>query len=445
MTRIVPGPRLLWVCGFIGVPLLTTLGLRPDWAVGIFATLLGTLIFVLIDLQRGVVALRPLSIELPKRNNLFLGRPAELELRLHNPAKRKRPARVGLNAPAEIKSENEVVDVSLPSESETSILRWKCHGTRRGNFPISSAHIEIDSPMRLWTLRAGRAADAMIRVYPDLLTERKNVAAVFLRRGQFGARAQRQIGKGRDFEKLRDYLPGDSLDDVHWKASAKRSRLVAKVFQIERTQEVYIAIDCSRLTNRVSSESTPDVTVLDRFVTTALLIGLATEQQKDHFGLITFSDQVHSLVRARSGKSHFGLCRDALFNIQPRLVTPDYEELFSTIRLRLRKRALILVLTALDDPLLAESFATSIELVNRQHLVFVSMIEPGRVEPMFKKPVESDAEVYEALAGQMIWQKLREVEKMLAWRGVRFSVLPNESIAPQVVSQYLEVKQRQIL
>jgi uncharacterized protein (DUF58 family) len=429
----------------VGVPLLTAIGLRSDWALAILPFVAAALLLIFIDLRRGMVTLRPLNIVLPQRNNLFLGRPAELELRLQNPEKRKRPVRIGLNVPAEIKSDNEVVDVTLPEESEASILRWKCHGTRRGNFPITSTHIEIDSPLKFWTLRGGRPTDAMIRVYPDLLTERKNVAAVFLRRGQFGARAQRQVGKGRDFEKLRDFLPGDPIEDIHWKATAKKSRLVTKVFQIERTQEVYVAIDCSRLSNRTSSETTPDVTVLDRFVTTALLIGLATEQQKDHFGLITFSDQVHSLIRARNGKSHFGLCRDALFNIQPRLVTPDYDELFSTIRLRLRKRALILVLTALDDPMLAESFAKSIELVNRQHLVFVSMIEPGRVEPMFKTPVGSDAEVYEALAGQMIWQKLREVEKMLAWRGVRFSALANESIAPQVVSQYLEVKQRQML
>jgi uncharacterized protein (DUF58 family) len=445
MTRIVPGPRLLWLCGVVGVPLLTLIGLRPHWALAILPIVVGALLFIFFDLRRGLIALRPLNVTLPKQNNLFLGRHGELELRLQNPEKKKRPIRVGLNAPAEIKSENEVIDITLPEESETSILRWKCQGARRGNFAVPSAHIEIDSPLQLWTLRAGRQINSMIRVYPDLLSERKNVAAVFLRRGQFGARAQRQVGKGRDFEKLRDYMPGDPIEDIHWKASAKRSRLVAKVFQIERTQEVYVAIDCSRLTNRVSSESTPDVTVLDRFVTTSLLIGLATEQQKDHFGLITFSDQVHSLIRARSGKSHFGLCRDALFNIQPRLVTPDYDELFSTIRLRLRKRALILVLTALDDPLLAESFAKSVDLINRQHLVFVSMIEPGRVEPMFKTPVTNDAEVYDALAGQMIWQKLREVEKMLAWRGVKFSVLANEAIAPRVVSQYLEVKQRQIL
>jgi uncharacterized protein (DUF58 family) len=427
------------------VPALTVVGLRPEWGGVALLFLLACAAFAFWDLRQGIVVLRRLNATLPRQNNLFLGRAAELEVRLHNPEKKRRAVRVGLNIPAEIKSEHEVVDVSLPGEVETSILRWRCEGARRGNFAVASTHMEMDSPWQFWTVRVARPSQANIRVYPDLLTERKNVSAVFLRRGSFGSRAQRQVGKGRDFEKLRDYVAGDPIEDVHWKASAKRGRLVAKVFQIERTQEVYVAVDCSRLSNRASAEATPDVSVLDRFVTTALLIGLATEQQKDHFGLITFSDQVHSLIRARSGKSHYGLCRDALFDVQPRLVTPDYDELFSTIRLRLRKRSLILVLTALDDPLLAESFAKSVELVNRQHLVFVSMIEPGRVEPMFKTPVTSDAEVYEALAGQMIWQKLREVEKMLAWRGVRFAAVSNESVAPRVVSQYLEVKQRQIL
>src|SRR5204863_1117351 len=89
-----------------------------------------------------------------------------------------------------------------------------------------------------------------IRVYPNLLNERKNLAALFLHRGSFGMHAQRQIGKGRDFEKLREYIPGDSYDEVHWKATAKRGRPVTKIFQIERTQEVYVIIDASRLSAR---------------------------------------------------------------------------------------------------------------------------------------------------------------------------------------------------
>jgi uncharacterized protein (DUF58 family) len=78
---------------------------------------------------------------------------------------------------------------------------------------------------------------AELRVYPNLLGERRAVASIFLRRALPGVHSARQIGKGRDFEKLRDYVPGDSFDDIHWKATAKRAHPVTKVFQIERTQE----------------------------------------------------------------------------------------------------------------------------------------------------------------------------------------------------------------
>ena len=89
-----------------------------------------------------------------------------------------------------------------------------------------------------------------IRVYPNLLTERKNLAALFLNRGTFGIHAQRQVGKGRDFEKLREYVPGDGYDEIHWKATARRGRPITKVFQIEKTQEIYVIVDASRLSAR---------------------------------------------------------------------------------------------------------------------------------------------------------------------------------------------------
>jgi len=86
-----------------------------------------------------------------------------------------------------------------------------------------------------------------IRVYPNLHPERRNLAGLFLNRGAFGIHAQRQVGKGRDFEKLREYIPGDSYDEIHWKATAKRGHPVTKVFQVERTQEIVVVIDSSRL------------------------------------------------------------------------------------------------------------------------------------------------------------------------------------------------------
>src|SRR5258708_1628120 len=71
-----------------------------------------------------------------------------------------------------------------------------------------------------------------------------------LRRGSEGMRALRQIGRGREFEKLREYVPGDGFDEIHWKATARHGHPITKVFQVERTQEVYVVIDSSRLAGR---------------------------------------------------------------------------------------------------------------------------------------------------------------------------------------------------
>ena len=93
---------------------------------------------------------------------------------------------------------------------------------------------------------------------------------------------------------------------------------------------------------------------LESFVSSALILGQVAQKQGDAFGLITFSDRLHSFLRAKTGKAHYNGCREALYTLQPRLVTPDFEELFCFIRLRLRRRALIVILTDLDDPPLAE-------------------------------------------------------------------------------------------
>ena len=142
------------------------------------------------------------------------------------------------------------MDVVLPVKSVWSRLTWVCTPTRRGNYPITQAYVEGYSPFGFWAIRKTVPVQSEIRVYPNLMTERKNLAALFLHRGAFGLHAQRQVGKGRDFEKLREYIPGDSYDEIHWKATAKRGRPVTKIFQIERTQEVYVIVDASRLSAR---------------------------------------------------------------------------------------------------------------------------------------------------------------------------------------------------
>ncbi len=458
---IVPRSRLLVLTALVVLPFATIAGLLPDGMILAVGVIVLFLVLALLDAVLGLRVLDGVTVELPKVTRFSKDRVGQIQLEIRNARQTAKKIRIGFAFPTELHSPHEDMLVELPSTSPMSRVVWPCTPLKRGNYLIDKCYLEGASPFGLWSIRATTPTAGELRVYPNLLTERKSVAALFLNRGNFGAHAQRQVGKGRDFEKLRDYIPGDSYDEVHWKATAKRGRPVTKIFQIERTQEVYVIIDSSRLSAREAKfnphgKSTEPLlenavgehrtSVLERFITAGLVLGLAAEHQGDLFGLLTFSDKVQTFVRAKNGKAHYAACRDALYTLHPQSVTPDFDELCSFIRLRLRRRALLIVLTSLDDPVLAENFVKSMDLISHQHLVLVNMMQPPGARPVFSNPdISYLDQVYEELGGHIRWNNLRELEKVLQRRGVRFSLVPNEKLTAQLVGQYLDVKRRQIL
>lgn len=444
---IVPRSKLLQWVAMIVLPFSLLAALAPASAAVSLALIAIFFLVVIADAVGARQSLAGLGLELPPVLRVSQGRPARLELRVFNPAARIRTVRLALAWPREIKPQDEETDARLPQEAEWSRLVLPCMPLERGRYEVNSAVAETASPFGLWSTRLTLPVRTEIRVYPNLLTERKNLAAVFLNRGPFGIHAQRQIGRGRDFEKLREYIPGDGYDEIHWKATARRGRPITKVFQIEKTQEVYVIVDASRLSaRRPAGTAEAGASVLEGFITASLLLGLAAEQQGDLFGLLTFTDRVEKFVRAKNGQAHYNACRDALYTLQSKTVTPDLDEVCTFIRLRLRRRALLIFLTALDDPAIAESFVRNLELIRRQHLVLVNMVRPPGVAPMFSnRAVAAVDDLYRELGGHLQWQKLRELQKVLQRRAVRFSLLDNENLSTELVSQYMSVKQRQLL
>ncbi|MBM3861351.1 MAG: DUF58 domain-containing protein [Verrucomicrobia bacterium] len=440
--RLVPNRRLLFVVGALLVPMAATGAALPWMATTavVFAAALG--IAAVADAFLGRRALRGVQADVPAVSRLTQDRETELPIRLRNETGRPQRLRLGLAFPREFRSPHEDLWVTMPSEPVWSRLTWPCTSSKRGRYSLDAVHVECASPFGLWDVRTALPARTELRVYPNLARERKQMAAFFLNRGDTGIHTQRQVGRGRDFEKLREYVPGDDYQDIHWKTTAKRARPITKVFQVERTQEVYVVLDATRL----SARSAGDATMLERFVTAALVLGLAAEKQGDLFGLVTFSDKVDRFVRAKNGKAHYGVCRDALYMLQARTVTPDFDELCAFLRLRLRRRALLLFLTSMDDPLLAESFTKHIELISRQHLILVNMPRPSGIEPLFTGAEIADADgVYERLGGHVLWQNLRERERVLGHRGVSFQLLEHDTMCASLIAQYLNVKRRQLL
>ncbi|MEW6267064.1 MAG: DUF58 domain-containing protein [Thermodesulfobacteriota bacterium] len=453
---IVPRNRLIfWAAALTPFWALAPVGHEAALAAaGLSAALT---ILALLDAWRAGSRLTGLEIKPPEVVRLTKDRDGRIDIYVENQNPALRRLRLGLALPREIVSPNPDLVIELPPTATSSVAAWPCRASRRGRYFLRRCFLEAASPLGFWAVRRSRPIRTEVRVYPNLLSERQHLAALFLRRGGLGVHAQRQIGKGRDFEKLREYQPSDSYDDIYWKATAKRAFPVTKIFQIERTQEVYVILDASRLSGRGASRVSerrlarrPDgpeaATILERFVTAALIMGLAAEKQGDLFGLLSFSDRVKSFIRAKNGRAHYDACREALYTVQPEAVTPDFNEVFTFVTLRLRRRALLVFLTNMDDPVLAESFVRNINMVSRRHLVLVNMIRPPGARPLFSSPdVKGTDDLYRNLGGHYLWASLRETERVLKQKRVAFYTLENERLCADLVSQYLGVKQRQAL
>jgi uncharacterized protein (DUF58 family) len=457
-VKLVPTYRLLFFVGLIILPFTLLLLVVDAVAVPTIVLAAAILVVAIMDVYRSRGRLEGIRIMLPEVVRISKGREGNFDLQIENEQLTVRCIRLGLAFPEEIYSPAVELSVELPEDNPLSSIVWLLKGLKQGRYPIDWCYLEAASLWGFWSVRTSLRINMEIRVYPNLFEERKNLSALFLNRG-LGVHAQRQIGKGRDFEQLREYLPGDSFEDIHWKTTAKRGLPITKVYQIERTQQIYVIIDASRLSARSSKGNSLSghgegeqkhadefTTVLQRFITAALIMALAAERQGDLFGLLTFDDKIRAFLKAKMGKAHFDVCRDALYTLQPHRVSPDFAELFTFIGTKIRRRALLVFLTHLDDPVLADSFTQHIDLISRNHVVLVNMIKPVAVKPLFaSESVFSVNDIYNDLGGHMVWRRIQEIQKVLQRRGVGFAMLDNENLCSEMVSQYLSLKRRQVL
>lgn len=441
----VPSSRLIGLVLALAA-LAAVAGPLPELSPLVVLLALGALLFALADLTLGLSRRRQAEVRAPEVVRLTKDRPGAIPLTFMNPEAVPQRFVFGLALPAGLEPVEAEREVVLPENTPHALVRWECIPRRRGLFEGLLACIETGSPFGLWRLRSRQPLTCEVRSYPNLFTEKKTLAALFLPRSQFGQRLRTTVGRGREFEKLRDYQGGDPFDEIHWKATAKRNHPVTKVFQSERTQEIYVVIDASRLSARAVTHDGRSVTTLERYLTTSLLLLLAASRQADRFGLVVFDDRVRTFIRAAQGPAHYAACRDAVHALRPSDCAPDMAEVIRHLRSALRQRALLFFLTDLTDPVLAEDFAAQVRLLSRQHLVMVNQLRPRGVAPLFSgAEIEEDSEMYGKLAGHARWAEARSLAQRLRPLGVTAHLLENETMAEQILTQYMRVKERQAL
>jgi uncharacterized protein (DUF58 family) len=466
--RAVPHVLLLWTALVVIVP-ATTVVVFDDGALrwtGI-AVLLSVVLLALLDLLLSRRRLATTSVEAPELIRGTKGRELSFPVKIRNSGPQLSEVRVGLSVSQYFKIEGDVVrSIKLIGAGKMATVPYLMLPLKRGQHFLDSIHLETRSLMGLWAIRQGHELKTEVRVYPDLALERKRLSSIFLMRGNEGSHLVRQVGKGRDFEQLREYQPGDDYVDIDWKATARRQIPVTRTYQIERTQEVYVVVDHSRLSGReirvpfreaaegdwLYEESSTGgehviTSQLEKFLHCSLIMASVAERQSDLFGFVSFADKVSHFIRGRSGKEHYNRVRDALYTIESKQVAPDFEQLMVDLRQRLTRRALLVMLIDLSDPLTAEQFFEALPLINKQHLVLVNMVRPEKAYPMFSPGTEPDdaTEIYENVAGHLQWQELREIGNRLGHLGVELGIPKHESLSTETVAQYLNVKKRQLL
>ena len=443
---LVPSNRLIFWCAMTLLPVTLLAAVLPH--------LLGAAAVALAVAAAACAAdawrVRGVSVAfaLPEVTNFSCGRPGELKASLSYPAALQgRTVRLTLDLPAEACAVDTVLDCRLPADAEQAVVAWSCRPAQRGFLAVRHAACEMTSPLGLWHIVRRQAVNGALRVYPDLRGEQRKLAPIFLRRANAGAHICRVAGKGREFEKLREYVAGDDLGDIHWKATARRRFPITKIFQAERTQEAYIVLDVSRLSGRQADDDGPGAwTVLDQYIQTALTLVLAAERMGDRCGLVVFGRMVARFLPADSGKQHFDACRNALYLLRTEPVAPDFQDLFAFLRMRIPKRALMLFLTHIDTPALAEAFLDASRLVLRQHLLAVPLLVPHDARPLFSAPPPATTDgAFRELAEHLHWRSLKALERQLRARGVHTSLAPVRDATPALCKHYLTVKGRQLL
>ncbi len=313
---------------------------------------------------------------------------------------------------------------------------------RRGRHVLGAVHVRVKSRVGL-VERAVRFDLAMeVRVYPGV--EGIARAARMIRYGlrqEAGLRRSRFRGLGTSFESLREYMPGEDLRKVDWKASARHAKLISRHYEIERSQNVLLLIDMGRwMTSEVAG-----LTRLDHVLNACVLLAHVAAMRDDRVGVLAFAEDVEAYVPPAKGHGAVERIIDAVFDLEPRLVESDYRRAFTYLASKHRKRSLIVLFT---DVLGREASRVVVEETTRaarRHLPLAVTLRDADLDRLAADVPTNAAAVYRQAAAEELLLEREQALAVMRASGVHVLDGPPGSLGPALVDRYLELKARMLI
>ncbi len=312
----------------------------------------------------------------------------------------------------------------------------------RGEYRFGKLNIFISSPLMLVKKRLIFDEDQSVKVYPSFIQMRQfDFMAIDNRLRQPGLKKIRRIGHTQEFEQIKEYVTGDDVRSINWKATAKQAGLMVNQYQEEKAQPIYLLID----TGRVMKMPFQGLSLLDYAINTTLAFSNVALQKKDKVGVLSFSNEAGKLLPATSKKSHLLTILETLYNIRTQFLDSDFGLLYAWVKRKITHRSLLMVFTNFEHMNGLNRNLLYLKALAKQHVVVVIFFENTELEKVINHPMSNLPDIaHQTIAEDLSFEK-RLMVKKLQQHGIQSVLTKPEDLTVNTINKYLEIKARGLL
>ncbi|MGB3142705.1 MAG: DUF58 domain-containing protein [Maribacter sp.] len=325
---------------------------------------------------------------------------------------------------------------------EKKFFKYTVRPTERGVYSFGNLNIFASSPVGFLTKKFIYTQHKKVPVYPSFLQLRKYDLLAFSNRLlEHGLKKIRRIGHTMEFEQIKDYIQGDDIRNINWKATAKKGQLMVNQFQDEKSQPIYSVID----KGRVMKMPFEGLSLLDYAINATLVISNIALKKNDKAGMFSFSNYVENRVVAERRSSQMSLILETLYNLETNFVESDYSRLYVEVKRNLRQRSLLLLYTNFETLDALHRQLPYLQAIAKQHLLVVIFFKNTELISFADKNAITTQEIFEqTIAEKFIFEKQLIVNELRKY-GIQTILTKPEELTINTINKYLEIKAKGLL
>jgi len=312
----------------------------------------------------------------------------------------------------------------------------------RGVYQFGALHIFVSSPLQLFAKRYRFNTPKSVAVYPSYMQMKKyEFLAISNRLTEFGLKKIRKIGHTMEFEQIKEYVSGDDVRTINWKATAKRGMLMVNQYQDEKSQPIYSLIDIGR----VMKMPFENLKLLDYAINATLAFSNIALLKNDKVGMITFSKKVENIIVSSNKKTHLSTLNEALYNINTHFSDADYGLLYATIKRTIKQRSLLILYTNFEHIAALKRQLPYLQAIAKKHLLVTVFFENTELNTLINQNTEDLQSIYHKTIAEKFAYEKRLIVKELQKRGVHAILTKPNQLSVNVINKYLEFKAKGLI